>query len=324
MRTDRYHQLAELYPDAVVRGGRTYPALAGPLPPAATGIVVDPSTDGSTDPRTGPRTGRPVGGPAGQEHLARRLRADPHLVDGPTACWRASAADGVHVVPGRYFDMIATCDALRAEFEEHLDRAAPRTRQAGEAGHTGTAGPADEVAHLPLRSAVHALGDPLASGAGRSAAIGVSVILTVPAGRGGRAFLIGRRDHVSADRDLWHVAPSGMLELDGTADPVAHTVAAELAEELGLRTGPDPLAGRLEVLGLAHDLLRLKPDLVVRLDLTAAEVPARFEAVAEFGALALVAIDPVALTEFWAGHGPDRLTPAAAGAIALVESLLAR
>ena len=92
-------------------------------------------------------------------------------------------------------------------------------------------------------------------------------------------------------------------------------------EELGIRIEPALVAERMVVLGLIHDLLRLKPDIVVRLDLSPAEVPAQLEAVSEFSELALVRTDRSALAAFWEAHDPGALTPAAAGAIALFEAL---
>jgi hypothetical protein len=290
-------RLLELYPEAVVRAGRVYPAaIARP----------DQASDQASDQYWGrlliddaPPALDPGLLGLGAAHLAGRV-ADDRLTNGPTACWLGDGPDGVRVTRGRYLDMIATCDALRAEF------------QAG--------------AELPLRARAHQVaGDPLASGAGRSAAIGVSVILTVPAGVPGlsgdrRAFVIGRRGQVSADRDRWHVAPSGMLELNDVPDPIADTVATELAEELGIRIDRARIGERMLVLGLVHDLLRLKPDLVVRLDLAAAEVPAELAAASEFSQLALVGTDRDALAGFWAAHDPQLLTPAAAGAVAVLES----
>jgi 8-oxo-dGTP pyrophosphatase MutT (NUDIX family) len=358
----RYEALPALYPDALVRAGKVYPAVIAEHARADRRLLVDKS----------PRAPDPVLRRLGAAHLAKRLADDPTLTNGPTACWQSGGEadyrdddgqdgvqddgqdddgrdgiqdddrqDGVRVTEGRYFDMIATCDALRAEFAD-----SPR----------GT-----PLADLPLRALAHELaGDPLSSGAGRAAAIGISVILTVPgrvgadvgerakagrrvsadaderakAGRrvsaddragaevGGRAFVIGCRGLVSSDRGSWHVAPSGMLELNGGPDPVAATVATELLEELGIQIAPGRVAERLVALGLVHDLLRLKPDLVVRLDLSAAEVPAELEAVSEFSELAFVPARRDALDNFWRTHDPDVLTPAAAGAIALFEAAL--
>jgi hypothetical protein len=113
-----------------------------------------------------------------------------------------------------------------------------------------------------------------------------------------------------------------MLELNGDSDPIAATVATELLEELGLMIDPDRVAGEMVVLGLVHDLLRLKPDLVVRLDLSAAHRPAELAAVSEFSELAFIPADRDGLAAFWAAHDPSILTPAAAGAIALFEASL--
>jgi hypothetical protein len=294
----RYERLLELYPGAVRRAGRVYPAAID----APAGGADQPWGRLSIDPA--PRSPDPALLRRGAVHLAKRQADDPSLTNGPTACWQGHGPEGVRVTRGRYLDMIATCDALRAEFED-----SPASTPA---------------ADLPLRALAHELaGDPLTSGNGRDAAIGISVLLTVATGSaGGRAFVVGCRGHVSSDRNSWHVAPSGMLELNDVPDPIADTVATELAEELGIVVGADQVAARMTVLGLVHDLLRLKPDLVVRLDLSTAEVPAQLEAVSEFSELAFVPAERSALTAFWAAHEPSRLTPAAAGAIALFENAL--
>lgn len=293
MTSARYEQLLELYPQAVVRAGRAYPAVvAEPDHPGWGPLLVD-DVPAPADPRLLS---------LGAAHLAKRLADDPSLTNGPTACWQAGARDGIQITPGRYLDMIASCDALRAEFED---------RRAG-----------TPLAELPLRALAHDLaGDPLTSGKGRSAAIGVSVVLTVEPGPDDRrALVIGCRGRVSSDRGSWHVAPSGMLELNHVPDPVADTVATELLEELGIRIAPAEVAERLVRLGLVHDLLRLKPDLVVRLDLSPDEVPDQLEAVSEFSELAFVPTDRPGLAAFWSAHPPGVLTPAAAGAIARFEA----
>lgn len=298
----RYEPLLELYPEALVRAGAVYPTTIARRANSPWGrLLVDQA----------PRAPSPTLRSLGAAHLARRRADDPSLTNGPTTCWQGDGPDGVRVTPGLYFDMLATCDGLKAEFEDS-DGSMP-------------------LAKLPMRALAHELAaDPLASGTGRDAAIGISVILTVPGApgepegsdAGGRAFVIGCRGHVSSDRDSWHVAPSGMLELNGDPDPIAATVATELHEELGIRIASAEVADRMVVLGLVHDLLRLKPDLVVRLDLAATELPAALEAVSEFSELAFVPAERDALNRFWAAHGPSTLTPAAAGAIALFEELM--
>ena len=286
-----FEPLLELYPDALVRAGRVYPVVIAAEPPGR--------------PRPLTVENRPASpsdlGAAGASHLARRRAEDPSLTNGPTVCWTGDDGDEVRVRVGEYFDMLATSDALRAEFVDRPD---------------GT-----PVGALGLRARAHALaGDPLRSGIGRDAAIGVSVVLTVRRPGGERAFVIGRRGRVSSDRGCWHVAPSGMLELAGDLDPVAATVATELREELGLDLDPGDVLGRTARLGLIHDLLRLKPDLVVRLDLDVD--PGDLQAVTEFDRLAFVPFDHEGLDAFWKTHAPHHLTPAAAGAIALLEGTL--
>ena len=299
----RYQPLLGFYPDALVRAGRVYPAAIARRPDSRWGrLLVDPAAPDPALRRLG------------AAHLAARLADDPTLTNGPTTCWQSDDRDGVRVTGGWYFDMIATCDALKTEYEDFA---------AAEPDDHGSISPA----RLPLRALAHELAvDPLTSGQGRDAAIGISVILTIPPElddvAGPRSFVIGRRGHVSSDRGSWHVAPSGMLELTDDPDPVAATVATELEEELGIRIASAAVADRMVMLGLTQDLLRLKPDLVVRLDLSTAEVPAELAAVSEFSELAFVPADRHGLDTFWKEHVPQRLTPAAAGAIALFEESL--
>jgi len=96
-------------------------------------------------------------------------------------------------------------------------------------------------------------------------------------------------------------------------------VSRELAEELGVEVSPAEVADRAELLGIAHDLLRLRPDLVFRLDLTPAEAQTVTTSTGdgEFAEVRQVAV--AGLAPFWRAHPPTVLTPAAAGAIALLE-----
>jgi hypothetical protein len=341
----RYEPLRKLYPEALVRAGQVYPAAVArresrwaqllvdpsPPPPESAGsepASIESGSSASASIESGSSASASIESAvsesalrrAGAAHLAARRADDPSLTNGPTACWQGDDRHGVRVSAGQYFDMLATCDALKAEFDQ-------------DAGAT-------PITNLPLRALAHELaGDPLTSGRGRSAAIGISVILTIPISAstgngstmddGARAFIIGCRGHVSSDRGSWHVAPSGMLELTGNPeltgdpDPIAATVATELLEELGIRIPATEVADRMLGLGLVHDLLRLKPDLVVRLDLSAAEVPAELAAVSEFSELAFIPLDRTGVETFWKEHDPEHLTPAAAGAIALLEASLA-
>ncbi|RJK97732.1 NUDIX domain-containing protein [Vallicoccus soli] len=268
-------------PAPVVRAGAGHPVAVVPLPAGAR-VVLDPA----------PLPVDPALLAAGAAHRDAVLARSPGTFDGALlALWSASE-DGLVVRPSSYFAMLATCDALRAEAQHDPDG--------------------------PLRRrALAAAGDPWTSGAGRAAAVGVSVACTVPVG--GRAHLVlgRRRAGLAADPGAWHVAPSGMLE-DGAPDPLAATVATELREELGVVLDAADVARRLVVLGLAHDVRRLRPDVCVRLDLRAGEVPpgGPHPHPSEYDDRDLVPLD--ALPALWARRPPGTLTAPAAGTLALL------
>lgn len=234
----------------------------------------------------------------GQGHLRSVARRSPGMHDGAVAVMEHLSDGVLHAGRSGYFAMIATCDALAAE-------------AAGAASWEGS-----PPSQLPLRVRASELagGDPLHNGAGRAAAIGVSVVLTgsSPAGDG---FVIGRRrTHLAADPGRWHIAPSGMLEPEGSGEVLIRSVRRELYEELGLRLGEHP---ELSVLGFAHDLLRLRPEVCLRLDL--GDWPGPPPPTEEFDAFAVVGTGGDALARFWTTHPPERITSPAAGAIALLE-----
>ncbi|MCU7728091.1 NUDIX domain-containing protein [Actinoplanes sp. KI2] len=308
-----YSSLTRLYGGSVERAGNAYPVAVQPLPHGRLRVADKPvSCDAALL-------------ALGLPHLERLRAARPALHDGGLLCWVRTDENGVLAAPGGYFDMLATCDAIRAE-------------------HLAAGG------DQPLRSRAHAVaGDPLVSGAGRAAGIGVSVLLTVAgqddgltvadrddaltvagqddgltmAGRDDgrpRRFVIGRRSRsVATDPGMWHVAPSGMLEPDAQGRHWETTVSRELAEELGVEVGPAEVARRATVLGIAHDLLRLRPDLVFRLDLTPAEARAVTAGDGEFADVQQVELSAGGIERFWTAHPPSVLTPAAAGAVALLE-----
>ncbi|MDQ1711196.1 MAG: hypothetical protein QOE45_646 [Frankiaceae bacterium] len=281
----------------------------GVAPPVRRGGVVYPVAvdrlDSVSVTRAGGAAAPVVVTPYGAEHLRAVRAGHPETWDGALLALDEIDGSTLRVRPASYFAMLATCDALRAEL-------------------LGTAGGA-----MPSRDAAHAAagGDPVRRGAGRAAAVGVSVVTTLPTATG-RAFLIGeRRSSLPTDPRLWHVAPSGMLDLDPTANAVAVTVENELGEELGVPpAAAATLAARIRVLGVAHDLTRLRPEVCVRLDLSATEAalvePALrgVERSPEFAAFALIEITAEGLAAFWRDHPPGTVTPAAAGAVALLEA----
>jgi len=298
-----FDSLLPLYRDlatVVRRAGRIYPAALESHGGSPVGL-----TERAEDPLWVDTTLQA----GGQEHLREVARRSPRMHDGPVlAC---VATDGFPLIcaGGGYFDAIATSDSLRAEYLDCVAR--------------------DSELHidldaLPLRRLAHeaCAGDALHSGRGRVAAVGVSVVVTLPVASG-RALLLGLRSHgVATDPDMWHVAPSGTLEPEG-ADPVIDVVERELSEELGVRVGTsEALSARLKPLGIGFDLLRLRPEICLLLDLSEQELPPQglFLAPGEFQNQCLVELSDSSMSEFWASHPPEILTPAAAAAIALLEA----
>lgn len=271
------------YADSLRVGGRALPVTVARLAIPPTELIRVGSEPAPLDEQ--------LAG-AGRPHLDEVRRRSPGMFDGPVVAM-TRIGDRLDAAPSSYFAMIATCDALRAEAETNPDA---------------------ELDALPLRQRAHELagGTPLSCGAGRCAAIGVSIVTTVPHGRT-RAVIVGRRAAgVAADAGMWHVAPSGMVEPDG----LVAAVQRELAEELGVRLSTAELTARLTTLGIAHDLARLRPDVCLRLDLD--DVPPRVSAAPggdEFATLRLLPLD--------VGHRsaePDlAMTPAGLGALALLR-----
>jgi 8-oxo-dGTP pyrophosphatase MutT (NUDIX family) len=246
---------------------------------------------------------------AGQAHLLQVAARSSPMHDGRVlACLTTDGFPLICATSG-YFDAIATSDSLRAEY---LDRVAedPRSQVNLDA--------------LPLRGLAHAAcaGDVLHSGRGRVAAVGVSVAVTLPSASG-RALVLGlRNDALAADPGMWHVAPSGMLE-PGGADPVLELVERELSEELDVHVGAaGELSARLRLLGIGYDLLRLRPEICLRLDLNERDLPSQGLLLTpnEFQAQCLIGLSELSMSEFWTSHPPQTLTPAAAATIALLET----
>ncbi|MBI4940773.1 MAG: hypothetical protein HY830_08500 [Actinobacteria bacterium] len=332
--TDPLAVLARLYagtPGLVRRAGTTYPVAVRRLPRAR--VVLDDR----------PRMVDAALAAGGRAFLDR-VRAGGRVHDGAVLCLDRVEEPGleggpgavVRVVPGGYFDMLATCDAVRDE----LVPAAPASDDGPHGGlHDGpddgsTSDPAaDSFADLPLRRRAHEVaGDPTTSGAGRAAAFGVSVLLVVgteaaDGDAGSTGVVLGLRSaRVGTDPGRWHVAPSGMLEPAADGRHLATTVATELREELGVHRTVDEVDASLQVLGLLTDLTRLRPDVVVLLDLAAAgsrPTAAELTAGEEFDTLEVVPTTPTRLADLWTRRPPVLLTAAACGALALLEEHLA-
>jgi NUDIX domain len=242
----------------------------------------------------------------GGAHLDRVLAVAPDTFDGPVLAFATVSSWSVRTTLATYHQMLRTCDAVRAEAAlAGGDVDTPRPLRARATAAAGT--------HGPQRS-----------GAGRAAAIGVSVAVIVST-PGAKSVVLGRRARrLATDAGLWHIAPSGMLEPHHWGNGLADAVASELGEELGVFLPPEQLRTRLGVLGLAHDLSRLRPEVCLVLRLTSAEAAPVATQVAggsvspEFDELALVPLRR--MRQAWAAHPPGTLTPAAAGVLTLLES----
>jgi hypothetical protein len=325
--TDPLAVLARLYagtPGLVRRAGTTYPVAVRPLPGAR--VVLDDR----------PRMVDAALAEGGRAFLDG-LRAGGQVHDGAVLCLDRVEEPGrtggpgavVRVVPGGYFDMLATCDAVR-------DELVPATPASDDGPHDGDRSDPAAVsfADLPLRRRAHEVaGDPTTSGAGRAAAFGVSVLLVVrteaaDGDAGSTGVVLGLRSaRVGTDPGRWHVAPSGMLEPAADGRHLATTVATELREELGVHRTVDEVEASLQVLGLLTDLARLRPDVVVLLDLAAVgsrPTAAELTAGEEFDTLEVVPTTPSRLADLWTRRPPTLLTAAAGGALALLEEHRAR
>ena len=274
-----------MHPDRPVRrAGRDYPAVIidGFAGRSPVGLVEVLDSSPVLDPTLRA---------AGQGHLAAMLVANPSLFDGAVLALTDLSAGVIRVHVSSYFAMLATCDALR------VDRS------------------------LRPRAIELAGGDALRSGAGRAAAIGISVATTVPTAEG-HAFLVVRRAPGIADAGLWDVAPSGTLEPAG-GDPLVANAATELREELDLDIASAELAKRLVVIGITVDLWRLRSEICLRLDLSDSEATRLDDAAlvqgGEHDRLERISLTPAGFAGLWTRFGPNEFTPSAAGALALLE-----
>jgi 8-oxo-dGTP pyrophosphatase MutT (NUDIX family) len=259
----------------------------------------------------------------GQRHLREVAARSPRMHDGQVLACLTTDGFPLMCATGGYFDAIATSDSLRAEYVE-------RMMTHGEGSHT-------DLDTLPLRRRAHeaCAGDALRRGRGRVAAVGVSVAVTLPS-PSGRVLLLGLRSAtVATDPGMWHVAPSGTLEHDrtdsgageakleaGGTDLVLDVVERELSEELGVHIDAAQLSARLSLLGIGYDLLRLRPEICLRLDLLERDLPSQGPLLdlGEFQSQRLIGLSQSSMSEFWASHPPRTLTPAATATIALMEA----
>jgi hypothetical protein len=279
----------------IERVGRVYPAAIEPLRASVERLTRASAEDLWIEPELRA---------AGEAHLQAVAKRSPTMHDGRILAFTTIQGFPLEYISAGYFDAIATSDSLRAEYLR-------------------ASGSITDLSRLPLRHLAHraAGGDPLHSGRGRVSAVGVSVAVTVPLGST-LAVVMGRRnEQVATDPGMWHIAPSGTLE-PAPGDAVIELVRRELSEELGIELpSPNRLTERLKTLGVGHDLLRLRPEICLRLDLEEGEYHTDGPRLTprEFQDRALIELSIDGLEDFWRTHPPQTLAPAAAAAIALLE-----
>jgi 8-oxo-dGTP pyrophosphatase MutT (NUDIX family) len=114
-----------------------------------------------------------------------------------------------------------------------------------------------------------------------------------------------------------------MVEPDDAGQPLAATAAAELAEEVGVRLSAATVGERGRTIGLAHDLARLRPDVVVHLPLGEDEWASRSEPgdaeLSEMAECRWVPLTSDGIADFWRTFPPEAVTPPLAGAVALLD-----
>lgn len=300
---DRHEELRRRYADAplLTLGGVAQPVAIWPAP---TEQRADPdSVVGACEPS--------VAVDGDREHLARlRERcgaAGRELYDGTIAAMRRLHTEGRLAIdwsPGSYFDQLATCET--------------------------------PVVH-------DAPGDPLRDGAGRCAGIGVSTVMRIATDDGHVVWLGRLSDRKATGGGAMHVMPSAMLEPevhDANAVSIVDTVLREFAEELfdehgtGERWWVDtqPVAellaliergdARLELTGVAMNLVNLRPEVCTLLRIDTHEWHARWaERVAmnwEFeSAMRAVRFDDERTFADDLGSDLRALVPPAAGALGL-------
>lgn len=204
--------------------------------------------------------------------LARLV--DPRLTNGHVYVMRHARFYAQPVFDcglGRYFGMLDTCSAIEVEL-----RAATRD---------GECAPQELDEKLERRNAAHvaAGGDPISCGAGRDAALGVSMLVACRT-RDGYQMRLAKRGEggLGIAAGLLHVVPSGMFDF---TDARAHynvtgKLREEYAEELFRNASGaleyldlliDKGEARLLLTGVAMDLLNLRPEICSMLVINAPE-----------------------------------------------------
>lgn len=261
------------------RAGRDYPAaLDGQHASSIDDVLVVHDAEAAVDPELRR---------AGAAHLEAVLARSPGSFDGAVLALDRVRDGVVHAVRARYFDMLATCDAIAVDPE--------------------------------LRAWAERLAapDPLRIGAGRAAAVGITAIVARTLADGSTGFTLGRRSpELALDPGKWHVVPSGIVDARG----LVGTIVDELAGEHGIADPTDALRSA-HVIALGYDAARIRPELTIMTrDLGAIDAP---EPSHEFVAFREVRLELEAISEVWSSLAPADLTPGAAVAIAAVERHLA-
>lgn len=279
-------------PGRVRGGGHDYPAVmlggvASDPSAAVTAIAAEAEVD--TDLSR-----------AGRAYLDAMQASDAEIWDGPILSYDRIVGASVQCRRSSYFTMLATSGALAAELSD--------------------AGGAPALDELPLRKRAVAMsgGDPIASGRGRAAAVGLNIAL-IARGGGGRQTLLGRRSaQMAALPGLWSFVAGNIEPADG-ARPLPTALARELEEELpALATGDAAAAAEKAIVhGACMSLGRLGPSLIAssEIDCNIGDLGALDRS--EFDATRVVDLDDP--EGCWAGMAPGLMVPASA---ALMASLL--
>lgn len=274
-------------------GGHTYPAVLLPgISAHPTGAV---RADGSAAEVDGELEA------AGAGHVETLRDAGAILWDGPVLVYDRVADGAVRCRESSYFRVLATSVAIGAEL---------------------TAADADAVlADLPLRRrAIHlAGGDPITSGRGRAAAVGLNIAV-VATGGGGRHALIGRRSAaMAAMPGMWSFVAGNVEPADGF-QPLVSALGREMAEEMPAISGADAheLASRARVHGACFSLGRLGPSLLAStpVDASARDL-GRLDA-EEFDETRTIDLDDP--ESCWRGMSPESMVPASAALLAALTA----
>lgn len=212
------------------RGGLRYPVVVLP-PDDAQRADVD-SILGSLLPETEERADFAF---YDQAHVQAMQARGRRLEDNPTYTFAhlETSPLKIHARLGRYFNMLATCDALDRETRAHFSQPSP-----------------SDLLDLPYRAALAERVPPkraLYDGRGRSAALGVAA-LTVLNDAGTYKLLLARRSQLTAtDPGFYHVLPAFVFQPVQRGTPhlaeysVARQVYREFLEEFyGLPEGASP------------------------------------------------------------------------------------